>query len=106
VFEVRGGVNLSLGERIALADGWWFSTNSDPFGPFETDQAALNAAAASSDATVELHVLVSPTPPLPVTDPGEIFPSERRRQYQWGGTMKLAVVTAQRKFFDPPMRTG
>jgi hypothetical protein len=64
VFEVRGGVDLSLGERIALADGWWFSTNADPFGPFETDQAALNAAAAASDETAELHLAQSPIPPL------------------------------------------
>jgi hypothetical protein len=74
VFEVRGGVNLSLGERIALADGWWFSTNSEPFGPFETDQEALDAAGDASDATAKLYLLLSPTPPLPVTDPGEVYP--------------------------------
>ena len=74
IFEVRNGVNLALGERIALADGWWFSTNADPFGPFATDQAALDTAAAASNPTVELNIISSPNPPLPVTDPGEIFP--------------------------------
>jgi hypothetical protein len=74
VFEVRGGVNLPLGERCPLADGWWFSTNDAPFGPFATDQEALDAAAAASDDGAELCLLVSPDPPLPVTDPGEVFP--------------------------------
>ena len=47
VFEVRGGVLLMRGERTKLADGWWFSTNSDTFGPFATDQEALDAAAVA-----------------------------------------------------------
>ena len=74
VFEVRNGVDLSLGERIKLADGWWFTTNSEPFGPFITDQEALDAAADASDETAGLYILQSPNPPLPVTDPGEVFP--------------------------------
>lgn len=74
IFEVRGGVHLIFGERTDLADGWWFSTNSEPFGPFATDQEALDAAADASDETAELNILQSPSPPLPVTDPGEIFP--------------------------------
>lgn len=74
VFEVCDGVLLALGERIALADGWWFSTNADPFGPFETFQQAIDAAAEVSDPAAKLDILASPQPPLPVTDPGEIFP--------------------------------
>jgi hypothetical protein len=77
VFEVRSGVNLALGERIALANGWWFSTNAEPFGPFKTDQQALDAADDASDQSAELHLLLSPTPPLPVTDPGAVFPLKR-----------------------------
>lgn len=74
VFEVRAGVLLIFGERTDLADGWWFSTNDESFGPFATDQAALDAAAAASNETVELNVVASPNPALPVTDPGERFP--------------------------------
>ena len=74
VFEVRNGVLLIFGERTELADGWWFSTNSEPFGPFNTDQEALDAAAVASDATAELNIVLSPTPPLPVTDPFAVFP--------------------------------
>ena len=74
VFEVRGGVLLVFGERTELADGWWFSTNSESIGPFATDQAALDAAAAASDETAELNIVQSPNPALPVTDPGEIVP--------------------------------
>jgi hypothetical protein len=74
VFEVRNGVMLSLGERIELADGWWFTKNGEPFGPFETDQQALDAASDVSDASVELNLMSSPTSPLPVTDPGEVYP--------------------------------
>lgn len=77
VFEVRGGVMLMFGERTALADGWWFSTNSDPFGPFATDQEALDAAAVASDDMAELNIVMSPDPPLPVTDPYEVFPRHR-----------------------------
>ena len=44
VFEMRGGVLLMFGERTKLADGWWFSTNGPNFGPFATDQEALDAA--------------------------------------------------------------
>jgi hypothetical protein len=77
VFEVRGGVFLIFGERTDLADGWWFSTNSEPFGPFETDQEALEVAAAASDETAELNIVMSPDPPLPVTDPGAVFPLHR-----------------------------
>ena len=80
IFEVRSGVNLALGERIALTDGWWFSTHAEPFGPFETDQQALDAAAAASDPAAELNILASPQPPLPVTDPGEIFPLKGGRR--------------------------
>jgi hypothetical protein len=78
VFEVRGGVHLIFGERTRLADGWWFSTNSDPFGPFETDQAAAKAAADASDETAQLNIVWSPVPPLPVTDPGEVYPLARQ----------------------------
>ena len=73
VFEVRGGVLLMFGERTELADGWWFSTNSDNFGPFASDQEALDAAADASDDTAELGFVPSPDPPFPVTDPGEVF---------------------------------
>jgi hypothetical protein len=69
-----GGVLLALGERSTLADGWWFSTNADPFGPFETFQQTIDAAAAVSDPAAKLDILASPQSPLPVTDPGEIFP--------------------------------
>ena len=58
VFEVRNGVLLIFGERTELADGWWFSTNSEPFGPFNTDQEALDAAAVASDATAELNIVL------------------------------------------------
>jgi hypothetical protein len=74
VFEVRGGIILIFGERIDLADGWWFTTNAEPFGPFETDEAAIDAAAEASDDTAELNIVRSPDPPLPVTNPGEVFP--------------------------------
>jgi hypothetical protein len=74
IFEVRDAVMLGLGERCALADGWWFSSSADTFGPFESEQQALDAADAASDAAAELNILESPTPPLPVTDPGEVFP--------------------------------
>jgi hypothetical protein len=66
IFEVRAGVVLILGERTDLPDGWWFSTTSEPFGPFNTDQDALDAAAVASDAAAELNIVVSPVPPPPV----------------------------------------
>ena len=72
IFEVRRGVLLIFGERTDLADGWWFSTtNDEPVGPFVTDQEALDAAADVSDETTELNIMKSPSPALPVTDPGE-----------------------------------
>ena len=74
IFEVRGGVLLVFGERTDLADGWWFSTNDEPVGPFTTGQAAFDAAADASDEAAELKIVESPTPALPVTDPGEIVP--------------------------------
>jgi hypothetical protein len=74
IFEIRNGVMLGLGERCALADGWWFSAQIEMFGPFETDQQALDAADMASDPAAMLNILESPTPPLPVTDPGEVFP--------------------------------
>jgi len=74
IFEVRNGVMLCLGERSPLADGWWFSTNAESFGPFETDQQAMDAACQASDASAELGLMETPDPPLPVTDPGEVFP--------------------------------
>lgn len=74
IFEVRGGVLLVFGERTDLADGWWFSTNDEPVGPFATGQAAFDAAADASDEAAELKIVESPTPALPVTDPGEIVP--------------------------------
>jgi hypothetical protein len=74
IYEVRGGVFLGLGERIELADGWWFSTHTGQFGPFETEQQALDAAGDASDASAELNILASPDDPLPVTDAGEIYP--------------------------------
>ena len=79
VFEVRGGVLLVFGERINLADGCWFGTEGDPFGPFATDQEALDAAASASDETAELNILATPSEPLPVTDPGEVVPLLRQR---------------------------
>ena len=79
VFEVRGGVLLVFGERINLADGCWFGTEGDPFGPFATDQEALDAAASASDETAELNNLATPSEPLPVTDPGEVVPLLRQR---------------------------
>ena len=62
IFEVRGGVLLVFGERTDLADGWWFSTNDEPFGPFDTDQAARDAAAAASDETAETQHRGEPQP--------------------------------------------
>jgi hypothetical protein len=79
IFEVRGGVILIFGERTELADGWWFSTNSDPVGPFATDQEALDAADEASDETAELNIVLSPSPPLPVTDAFAVFPRSRPR---------------------------
>jgi hypothetical protein len=76
IFEVRNGVLLIFGERTDLADGWWFSTNSDPIGPFATDQEALDAADEASDETAELNIVLSPSPPLPVTDPFKVFPRQ------------------------------
>ena len=70
IFEVRGGVILIFGEHTELANGWWFSTNFAPYGPFATDQEALNAAGDASDATAELNIVPSPTPPLPIHDAG------------------------------------
>jgi hypothetical protein len=57
---------------------------TEPFGPFETDQAALDSAAAASDETAEVGLMFSPQPPLPVTDPGEVYPLTPRRAR--GGT--------------------
>jgi hypothetical protein len=74
IFEVRNGVMLGLGERCELASGWWFSAQTEMFGPFETDQQALDAADAASDPAAMLNILESPELPLPVTDPGEVFP--------------------------------
>jgi hypothetical protein len=74
IFEVRNGVMLGLGERCELSSGWWFSSSADVFGPFETEQQALDAADTAPDAAAELNILESPTPPLPVTSPGEVFP--------------------------------
>ena len=74
VFEVKGGVLLCFGERTELEDGWWFSTNSNSVGPFATDQAALEAAEAAPTPPPSSTLLTSPDPPLPVTDPGEVFP--------------------------------
>jgi hypothetical protein len=68
IFEVRNSLVLIFGEQIELADGWWFSTNSNPVGPFATDQKALDAAAGASNETAELNIIESPTPPLPVID--------------------------------------
>jgi hypothetical protein len=78
VFEVRGGVLLMFGERTGLPDGWWVGTHSESFGPFETDQAAATAAADASDEIAELNIVLSPDPPLPVTDPGEVYPLVRQ----------------------------
>ena len=75
VFEVRGGVLLMFGERTELADGWWFSTNSDNFGPFATDQEALDAAADASDDTAELGFVPSPDPPFPGHRSGRGLPA-------------------------------
>jgi hypothetical protein len=74
IFEVRNSVILIFGERTDLADGWWFSSWSEEFGPFNTDQEALDAAAVASDATAVLNIVQSPVPPLPVTGPFEVFP--------------------------------
>jgi|SRR5260370_26926019 hypothetical protein len=68
IFEVRNGVILIFGERTEFADGWWFSTNAESFGPFSTDQKAIDAAAVASDATASLNIIENPSPPLPVTD--------------------------------------
>jgi hypothetical protein len=78
VFEVRNRVLLMFGERTELADGWWFSTNGPSIGPFPTDQAAAVAAADASDETAQLNIVWSPVPPLPVTDPGEVYPLARQ----------------------------
>ncbi len=79
VFEVRNGVVLIFGERTELADGWWFSTNGPSVGPFATDQEALDAADAASDETAELNIVLSPAPPLPVTDAFAVYPRPRGR---------------------------
>ena len=80
IFEVRNGVLLIFGERTELADGWWFSTNSNSVGPFATDQEALDAADEASDETAELNIIESPTPPLPVTDAFAVYPPAKPRR--------------------------
>ena len=78
--EVRNSVQLIVGERIELADGWWFSTNGAPMDRARPTKEALDAAADASDPAAELNLLASPDPPLPVTEPFAVFPPAKPRR--------------------------
>jgi hypothetical protein len=57
IFEVKNNVRLSLGKPVALADGWWISSDeSEPVGPFANDRAALAALGEASSESMAIYL--------------------------------------------------